>query len=44
MPSVPEGGGYEITDKRVSRRHAILEVVDSQLRIKPNLKWRWSVL
>lgn len=24
-----------ITDKRVSRRHAILEVVDNQLRIKP---------
>ncbi|XP_076990544.1 aprataxin and PNK-like factor isoform X3 [Tamandua tetradactyla] len=25
----------KITDKRVSRRHAILEVVDGQLRIKP---------
>ncbi|XP_020033024.1 aprataxin and PNK-like factor isoform X2 [Castor canadensis] len=26
---------WEITDKRVSRRHAILEVVGGQLRIKP---------
>lgn len=43
-PRVPVGPGQTvigrgpllgITDKRVSRRHAILEVVDSQLRIKP---------
>ncbi|XP_036038134.1 aprataxin and PNK-like factor isoform X2 [Onychomys torridus] len=31
----PLDGGPQITDKRVSRRHAILEVVGSQLRIKP---------
>lgn len=43
-PPVPVGPGQTmigrgpllgITDKRVSRRHAILEVVDNQLRIKP---------
>lgn len=43
-PRVPVGPGQTvigrgpllgITDKRVSRRHAILEVVGSQLRIKP---------
>ncbi|XP_028617536.1 aprataxin and PNK-like factor isoform X2 [Grammomys surdaster] len=43
-PRVPVGPGQTvigrgpllgITDKRVSRRHAILEVADSQLRIKP---------
>lgn len=26
---------FQITDKRVSRKHAILEVVDGQVRIKP---------
>nr|XP_042129506.1 aprataxin and PNK-like factor isoform X2 [Peromyscus maniculatus bairdii] len=44
-PRVPVGPGQTvigrgpllgITDKRVSRRHAILEVVGSQLRIKPS--------